>query len=59
MVAAIYAGLGDKDHAFEWLTKAYQERSSSMVFLKVNPFFNGLRADSRFPDLLRRMNFQS
>jgi TolB-like protein/Tfp pilus assembly protein PilF len=57
MVAAIYAGLGDQDHAFEWLTKAYEERSSSMVFLKVNPFFEALRSDPRFQDLARRMHF--
>jgi adenylate cyclase len=57
MVAAIYAGLGDEDNAFEWLTKAYEERSSSMIFLKVNPFFDDLRSDPRFHDLLRRMSF--
>ena len=57
MVAAIYAGLGDEDNAFEWLTKAYKERSASMIFLKVNPFFDGLRSDPRFQDLLRRMSF--
>jgi TolB-like protein/Tfp pilus assembly protein PilF len=57
MVASIYAGLGDKDHAFDWLNKAYEERSSSMVFLKVDPFFDGLRSDPRFQDFMRRMNF--
>jgi hypothetical protein len=59
MVAAVYAGLGDEDNAFEWLTKAYQERASSMAFLKVNPFFDGLRSDPRFQGLLQRMNFPS
>lgn len=57
MVAAVYAGLGDEDHAFDWLTKAYQERSSSMAFLNVNPFFDRLRSDPRFQGLLQRMNF--
>jgi len=59
MIAAVYAGLGDEDHAFEWLAKACRERSSSMVFLKVNPFFDGIRSDPRFQDLLQRMNFPS
>lgn len=55
MVASIYAGLGDKDHAFDWLAKAYEGRSSSMVFLKVDPFFDGLRSDPRYADLVRRI----
>jgi hypothetical protein len=55
MVASIYAGLGDKDHAFDWLNKAYEERSSSMVFLKVDPFLDGLRSDPRVQDFVHRV----
>ena len=55
MVAAIYAGLGDKNRAFDWLNKGIEERSASMVFLRVDPFFDSLRSDSRFADLLRRI----
>jgi TolB-like protein/Tfp pilus assembly protein PilF len=57
MVAAVYAGLRDENHAFEWLGKAYRKRSSSMAFLRVNPFFDSIRSDPRFQDLLQRMNF--
>jgi serine/threonine protein kinase/Tfp pilus assembly protein PilF len=54
--AFIYAGLGDKDRAFEWLEKGYAERSVGAI--KVNPAYDPLRSDPRFADLLRRMNLQ-
>jgi len=53
--AVIYTGLGDKDRALEWLEKALDDRSLEMIFLKVDPRFDGLHADSRFDGLLRRM----
>jgi TolB-like protein/Tfp pilus assembly protein PilF len=56
-VALVCAGLGDKDQAFEWLEKAYQEHSVGVMFLKVDPTLDPLRSDPRFKDLLRRMNF--
>jgi tetratricopeptide (TPR) repeat protein len=56
-VAFIYAGLGEKDQAFEWLEKAYEERDQGLSFLKVDPTLDPLRSDPRFQDLLRRMNF--
>jgi len=55
MVAAIYAGLGDKDRALGQLNKAYEERSSGIPFVKVDPFFDSLHSDPRFADLLRRI----
>jgi tetratricopeptide (TPR) repeat protein len=51
----VYIGLGDKDRAFAWLEKAYQERSYSMAYLKVDPLVDPLRTDPRFDDLLRRI----
>ncbi len=48
-------GLGEKDRAFEWLEKAYEERSDLLVYLKVEPRLDSLRGDPRFADLLRRM----
>jgi tetratricopeptide (TPR) repeat protein len=53
--AVIYLGLGDKDQAFALLEKAYQERSSSLLDLKVDPLWDPLRSDPRFADLLRRV----
>lgn len=58
MIATVYAGLGDKDKAFEYLEKAYQERSSDLpYFLKADLRVDSLRSDPRFQDLMRRMNF--
>ena len=54
--AVIYLGLGEKDQAFAWLEKAYEERS--LIFLsnlKVDPLWDPLRSDPRFTDLLRRI----
>ena len=56
-VAWFYLYLGDKDKAFKWLEKGYQERSHMMVDLKVDPALDDLRSDPRFTDLLRRMRF--
>src|SRR5713101_4933911 len=48
--AFIYIGLGDKDHAFTWLEKDYEQRDNTMVFLKAEPIFDPLRSDPRFAD---------
>jgi hypothetical protein len=50
-------GLGDKDRAFEWLEKAYEERAGRLVYLKVLRAFDPLRSDPRFEDLVRRLKF--
>jgi serine/threonine-protein kinase len=55
----VYTGLGDKDQAFFWLEKAYQERSYPMAYLKVFPARDPLRSDPRFADLLRRTGLDS
>jgi TolB-like protein/Tfp pilus assembly protein PilF len=55
--AALYANLGNKDEAFRWLEKGYQERSWFMLFLRIIPRFDPLRSDSRFDDLVRRMKY--
>jgi serine/threonine protein kinase/tetratricopeptide (TPR) repeat protein len=57
--AGIYAGLGERDKAFEWLEKSYADRSIGVGFgTIVDPMFDPLRSDPRFQDLLRRMNLQ-
>ncbi|MEW6128772.1 MAG: protein kinase [Acidobacteriota bacterium] len=53
--AIIYLGLGDKNLTFEWLEKAYEERSGFLVFLNVEPMFDSLRDDERFIDLIDRI----
>jgi hypothetical protein len=52
-MAGIYAGLGEKDRAFEWLDRAYEERDC--IAPKLEPFLDSLRSDPRFPELLPRM----
>jgi len=54
-VALVYAGLGERDEAFAWLDKAYEEHSFNMGHLTVEPRFDPLRSDLRFADLLRRI----
>ncbi len=55
-MARIYVGLGDRDKAFKWVGKAYEDRSA--LTSKIDPTLDPLRSDPRFADLLRRMNLQ-
>ena len=52
--AAVYNGLGDKDEAFRWLNKAFEERSPSIRGLRTEAIFDELRSDPRFDQLLER-----
>jgi serine/threonine-protein kinase len=56
--AIIYTGLGDKDQAFEWLTKSVEQHTLILVHLKCRPLFDPLRSDPRYAELLRRMNLE-
>ena len=49
-----YAGLGDTDSAFQWLEKAYEIRTARVHELP-SMYFDGLRSDPRYADLLRRV----
>ena len=54
-IALIYVGLNDKKEAFDWLEKAFADRSAGMVYLKVEPMFDALRADPRFEALVAKV----
>jgi len=56
--ATIYTYLGDKDQAFEQLEREFEERGGGMIWLNAYPWFDPLRDDPRFHDLLRRMNLE-
>jgi TolB-like protein/Flp pilus assembly protein TadD len=56
-IALVYAGLGKRESALEWLDKAYQARDVRMIFLTVDPKWNDLRSHTRFRALLRRCRF--
>jgi Flp pilus assembly protein TadD len=55
-LAAVYAGLGDKDNAFKWLEKDFQARDGKLAETRFFPTYIPLHGDPRFKDLLRRMN---
>ena len=57
-LARLYALLGDRDRAFEWLGKAREERSFAIPFLKVDPDFDHVRSDPRFSDLTRKLGLE-
>jgi len=55
LIAYIYIVLGDKDQAFAWLEKGYQERAGNMPWMKIEPKFDPLRSDPRLVDLIQRI----
>lgn len=55
LIAMVYAGLGDKAAAFQWLETALRQRDDQLPALKIDPFLASLRPDARFADLLRRI----
>jgi TolB-like protein/Tfp pilus assembly protein PilF len=50
-----YLGLGEYDEAFTALQQAYKEQSNILQFLKTHPYFDPIRADPRFAELVRRV----
>jgi TolB-like protein/Tfp pilus assembly protein PilF len=53
--SAIYTGVGDRDHAMEWLQKALDERTEYLIFINVEPLADPLRSDPRFQALLHKV----
>ena len=54
-MAVLYSGLGERDQAFAWLERAYEERDASLVYLKVESWFEPIRSDPRLAALARRI----
>jgi adenylate cyclase len=54
-IALVYDGLGEKDRAFEWLNKAFEERSNWLVWLKTDPRWSTVRSDKRFAELVNKV----
>jgi pentatricopeptide repeat protein len=50
-----YLGLGENELAFYWLEQAYKEKSNILQFVKTHPYFDPIRNDPRFSDLVRRV----
>jgi len=57
-IAALYAALGEKDRALEYLRKGYEAGSIYMTFVKFDPDLNSLRSDPRYSALLRDMGLE-
>ncbi len=55
-IAGIYAALGQADNTLAWLGKAYQDRTSALVYLNIDRVYDGIRNDPRFHTFLHRMN---
>lgn len=56
-IALIYLAIGERDHALDWLDKAYEDRSGGLIYLKVDPMLNSLRSDPRFKRLEGQIRF--
>jgi hypothetical protein len=54
-MALVYAGLGDGSRTFQYLDKAYQERSEAMTGIATDVAFDGFRSDPRFQELVRKV----
>lgn len=54
-IASVYAFRGEKDHAFEWLDRAY-EAHDHLYIIKGDPLMKNLQGDPRYKALLRKMN---
>ena len=55
VIAAVYVALGDKEEAFRWLERAFEEHSGILQWIAFLPEFRPLHSDARFPHLLRRI----
>jgi serine/threonine protein kinase/Tfp pilus assembly protein PilF len=55
VMADLHSLLDEKDEAFKWLEKAYEERSSKLTDLKIDPDFDNLHSDPRFSALVRKI----
>lgn len=54
-LAFTYVQLSENSHALDWLERAYREHDHDLVYLRVDPEWDRLRAELRFQELLRRM----
>ncbi len=58
-IAVAYLGLGEHTLAFDWLSKAYEERSGFLVYIKCDRRFDGMRSDPRYAALLAKVGLPS
>jgi hypothetical protein len=51
-------GTKERDHAFKWMEKAYEQRAEGVVYLKAQPSFDSLRSDPRRAVFLQRIGLE-
>ncbi len=56
-VGEVYAAMGERDLALEWLERAYETRSFWLVFIRHEPVFDRLRDDPRFDRIVARIRW--
>jgi tetratricopeptide (TPR) repeat protein len=56
-IAVVYNGMKDREQTLAWLRKAFEERSSWLVWSNVEPRFDWLHSDPEFTALMKAMNF--
>jgi serine/threonine protein kinase/tetratricopeptide (TPR) repeat protein len=54
-IATVYFALGENDQGFQWLNKAYKEKDYWLLWIKIEPFFDNIRQDPRYKELLKIM----
>ena len=57
-VALVYAGFGETDKVFEYLEKAYDDRSNWLIWLNLDPRWGSVRSDKSFIALIRKVGFR-
>lgn len=58
-IGLIYLALGDKDEEYAWFNKGFDDKAEYMLWLPIDPIFDGNREDARFKDLVRRVGVTS
>jgi TolB-like protein/Tfp pilus assembly protein PilF/tRNA A-37 threonylcarbamoyl transferase component Bud32 len=58
LIGEVCASLGEKEKAFEWLAKAYDEHAGQMIFIKIDPWWKKWRSDPRYKELLKKTGFE-
>jgi serine/threonine-protein kinase len=54
-IALVHQGLGQRDEMYVWLERAFQQRDSGLMRLAFHPYYDDLRSDPRFVELVKRL----
>ena len=57
-IALVYNAVGEREKALDFLEKGFSERDVRMAFLKIEPYWDNLRAEPRFIELMKRMRIE-